>query len=93
MQIKLLLQLEPPKQEKTKIHREIEESKPSIEEEVRNAIELIDSGHDSYVEWKMLNKLARELQGRKDKRSKDLMKMIDPVLSKYGIYGVPEKGE
>ena len=74
-------------------NKSIEKPDTSIEEEVRQAIEMIDSGHDSYVEWKLLNKLARELRPRKDARSKNLMEMIDPVLQKYGMHGVEEEGE
>jgi hypothetical protein len=66
---------------------------PSIEEEVREAIDLIESGHDSYMEWKLLNKLAKELRTRKDARSKNLMEMIDPVLQKYGLHGVSEESD
>jgi hypothetical protein len=85
-----MLQTEPPAPNKNK---SIEKPDTSIEEEVRQAIEMIDSGHDSYVEWKLLNKLARELRPRKDARSKNLMEMIDPVLQKYGMHGVEEEGE
>lgn len=62
----------------------------SVEEEIRNAITAIESGHDSAVEWKVLNKFARTLRDRKDSRSIALMKMIEPVLSKYGMHGVSE---
>jgi|TARA_R110000868_G_scaffold411428_1_gene703892 Ca2+-binding EF-hand superfamily protein len=90
MKIQIMLQTEPPAPNKNK---SIEKPDTSIEEEVRQAIEMIDSGHDSYVEWKLLNKLARELRPRKDARSKNLMEMIDPVLQKYGMHGVEEEGE
>lgn len=88
MKVQIMLEMDPPAPGKSKYS---EKPSSSIEDEVRKAIELIDSGHDSYVEWKMLNKLARELRTRKDKRSKNLMEMIDPVLSKYGMHGVSEK--
>jgi hypothetical protein len=54
---------------------------------------MIESGHDSYVEWKLLNKLAKELRVRKDQKSKNLMEMIDPVLQKYGMHGVSEESD
>jgi hypothetical protein len=92
MQLKILLATEPPSKEKTK-DCACKDDLPSIEDDVREALELIDSGHDSYIEWKMINKLARELRNRKDPRSKNLMSMIDPVLQKYGMHGVEEKGE
>lgn len=90
MQLKILLSMDPPSKGTSKYP---EKEEKSVEEEVREAIEMIDSGHDSYVEWKLLNKLARELRPRKDARSKNLMSMIDPVLQKYGMHGVEEKGE
>jgi hypothetical protein len=90
MQLKIMLKMDPPSAGKCG-YPQREES--SVEEEIRKAIELIESGHDSCVEWKLLNKLARELRSRKDPRSKNLMSMIDPVLQKYGMHGVEEKGE
>ena len=90
MKIQIMLQTEPPAPNKNK---SIEKPDTSIEDEVKEAIEMIDSGHDSYVEWKLLNKLAKELRPRKDARSKNLMSMIDPVLQKYGIHGVSEESD
>lgn len=92
MKLQIMLAMEPPSKEKTQ-DCACADDLPTIEDEVREAIEMIDSGHDSYVEWKLLNKLARELRPRKDARSKNLMEMIDPVLQKYGMHGVEEKGE
>lgn len=91
MKIKVMLDLDTPSSEKTK--QAVGNEEPSVEEQVRQAIEMIDSGHDSYVEWKLLNKLAKELRLRKDARSKNLMEMIDPVLQKYGMHGVSEESD
>lgn len=91
MKIKMMLELDPPSSEKTK--QSVVDEGPTVEEQVRQAIEMIDSGHDSYVEWKLLNKLAKELRSRKDARSKNLMEMIDPVLQKYGLHGVSEESD
>jgi hypothetical protein len=91
MKIKVMLDLDTPSSEKTK--QAVANEEPSVEEQVRQAIEMIDSGHDSYVEWKLLNKLAKELRLRKDARSKNLMEMIDPVLQKYGMHGVSEESD
>lgn len=85
-----MLDMPPPEAGKSEYPTEPE---ISIEEEVREAIEKIDSGHDSYVEWKLLNKLAKELRSRKDARSKNLLEMIDPVLQKYGLHGVSEESD
>jgi hypothetical protein len=92
MQVKIMVGTEPPSKEKTK-ECACKDDLPSIEEEVREAIDLIESGHDSYMEWKLLNKLAKELRTRKDARSKNLMEMIDPVLQKYGLHGVSEESD
>lgn len=91
MKIKMMLELDPPSSEKTK--QSVVDEGPTVEEQVRQAIEMIDSGHDSYVEWKLLNKLAKELRSRNDARSKNLMEMIDPVLQKYGLHGVSEESD
>lgn len=90
MQIKIMLDMPTPEAGKSKYPAKDEKS---VEEEVREAIEKIDSGHESYVEWKLLNKLAKELRSRKDAKSKNLMEMIDPVLSKYGMHGVSEESD
>lgn len=92
MKIQVMLAMEPPSKEKTQ-GCGCEDDRTSVEEEVKQAIELIESGHDSYMEWKLLNKLATELRTRKDARSKNLMEMIDPVLQKYGLHGVSEESD
>lgn len=88
MKVKLLIDIQPPAPGKNSYP--IPDREKSVEEEVRNAIDCIESGHDSHVEWRLLNKLYNELKGRKDKRAKQLMGMIEPTLAKYGVYGVPE---
>lgn len=92
MKLQIMLDMEPPAKEKSAAYPSRDEQ-TSVEDEVKQAIEMIDSGHDSYVEWKLLNKLAKELRTRKDARSKNLMKMIDPVLQKYGLHGVSEESD
>ena len=93
MKLQIMLSMDPPSKEKTSRDYAGKDDVPSVEEEVRQAIEMIESGHDSYMEWKLLNKLAKELRTRKDARSKNLMEMIDPVLSKYGMHGVSEESD
>lgn len=92
MKIQVMLAMEPPSKEKT-AECGCEDDRTSVEEEVKQAIDLIESGHDSYTEWKLLNKLAKELRNRKDARSKNLMEMIDPILQKYGLHGVSEESD
>jgi hypothetical protein len=57
------------------------------EDKVRQAIELVDSGYCSDVEWIMLKKLYKAL-GEKSptKRIRNMMDMIKPVLAKYGYH-------
>lgn len=60
----------------------------SIEDQVRDAIECVESGYRSDVEWVLLNKLYKDLRGRKQTpRIRNLLKMIQPVLSKFGYHG------
>jgi len=82
MKLQIMLECEPPARSE---YPEPQEASP--EEQVKQAIDMIDSGHDSTVEWKLLNRLARQLRKKKDPRSKALMEMIDPVLMKYGMMG------
>lgn len=69
-------------------------SKPSIEDDVREALDCIQSGHDSLVEWKMINKLYKQLREMKPStRITNLINMMEPVMAKYGIHGTPAKDE
>jgi hypothetical protein len=79
--MKLMLKLEMPKEpgcnEKIK----------SIEDTVREAIELVDSGYCSNVEWILLNKLYEKLCCmKKTPRVQNIINMIEPVLAKYGYH-------
>lgn len=60
----------------------------SVEDKVRDALDLINSGYVSRVEWSMINKLYESIKGRKDPRSQNLIKMIEPVLAKFGYHKV-----
>lgn len=89
MKLQILLDVEPsmPKEKYP-----VEARDTSIEEDVKEAIECIESGHDSVVEWKMINKLYKELRTmKKSTRVKNLIDMIEPVMSKYGLHGVSEE--
>lgn len=88
LQIKLMVDMGPP-QEKYPVEAE---DQKTVEEEVRECIECIESGFDSHVEWKTLNGLYRELRKLpKSPRVTNLIDMIEPVMSKYGQHGVAEK--
>lgn len=88
MKLQVLIDVPDPKT--TSKYPEIPKS--SIEDEVRQAIDCIESGHDSVVEWKMINKLHKELKNmKKTPRIQNLLGMIEPVMSKYGLHGVEEE--
>ena len=89
MKLSIMLDIPVP-ETKSKNYPEPQDKQSSVEEEIRNAIDMVESGHDSAVEWKVLNKFARVLRDRKDDRSKALLKMIEPVMAKYGMAGVSE---
>lgn len=65
---------------------------PTIEEKVRDAIELIDSDHESREEWSLLNRLQGALKKLEPKTERivNLIETIAPVLAKYGMHGVED---
>ena len=89
MKIEIILTT-PPK-EKSKYPTR-EKARGSIEERVKEALDKIDSGKDSHVEWAMINRLYAALQ-KKDRtpRVDNLLKKIEPIMSKYGQHGVAAK--
>ncbi len=62
----------------------------SVEDQVRDALDCIMSGHDSKVEWKFINKVYKSLKAKKNPsdKVKNLIAMINPVLNKFGYHGV-----
>lgn len=89
--MKLNILIDMPDQQSSSKYPDIPVS--SIEDDVREALDCIESGHDSLVEWKMINKLHKELNQMKKKspRVQNLLDMMEPVMAKYGIYGVEEE--
>lgn len=66
---------------------------PSPEEQVRNAVDLVESGYCSDTEWLLLNKLYQDLCERPETpRIRNLLQMVEPVLSKYGYHGTSATG-
>ena len=89
-ELKLMLSMQLPSSEPKPEHC----SAPSIEEKVREACELVESGYNSDVEWIMLGRLFESLKKRKQTpRILNLINMIRPVLSKYGYHGVSNRTE
>lgn len=64
--------------------------RPPLEDQVREALELIESGNESRMEWILLNKIHACLKKKKklSPRGKNIVKMIEPVLAHYGYHGV-----
>lgn len=62
---------------------------PSAEEQIREALELINTGCESYVEWKMVNKAYKQLLSLpRTSKNQNLINMIEPVLAKFGYHKV-----
>ena len=61
--------------------------KESIEDQVHNMLELIDSNVDSRQEWLVINRLYESLTACKQTpRVQNLIKLIEPRLAKYGYH-------
>lgn len=78
IQIQLVLEKDKvPEKTKTNSYR-----KPSIEERVKDAICMCDSGHESREEWEFLRRVYNALMKIKkpNERHKALIKQITPTL-------------
>lgn len=71
----------------SKITKPLAEKQP-VEEQVREALDKIESGEDSHAEWLFINSVYKKLQGLKkpSKRAISIKKMIEPVLAHYGYH-------
>jgi hypothetical protein len=59
----------------------------SIEDEIRDSIQLINSYQDSSIEWRALRGLYDRLcKMPSNPRIQNLKQMIKPVLAKYGYF-------
>lgn len=67
--------------------------KPSLEQKVRDALEIVDSGHKSDVEWAYIKKVYQQLRPQRDMRSREICEMIEPILQKYDIHVAAKAGE
>jgi uncharacterized protein YqcC (DUF446 family) len=90
--LKLLIKLDMPKPGQAS--KQPPEHPPlSVEEKVRQALELIDSGYCSNVHWIMINKLYKTLKSKQSTpRIKNLIQMIEPALAKYGYHKTSSEG-
>jgi len=86
--LQLILQIDPPEQ----TIPEYTECRPSVEEKVRHAILLVDSGHESPIEWSYLIRLYEKLLTLpRSRRVTNLLETIHPVLAKFGrIEALPD---
>jgi dUTPase len=84
MSVRILVEVAPPQPEKTG-----KSCGMSVEDKVRHALQLIDSGYRSDVEWSMINRLYKSLlRAPKNERTQSLIEMIKPVLAKFGYHEV-----
>jgi hypothetical protein len=64
-----------------------EKYKPSLEEQVRCLVDLVESDRDSSQEWKTLRGFYADLLKKKETdQIRNLKNMIKPVLAKYGYH-------
>jgi hypothetical protein len=65
-----------------------EERRPSVEDKVRDCIERIDNGCGTEVDFLTLKKLKAAIQSRPKQtpRMVNLVKMIDPIMRRFGYY-------
>jgi hypothetical protein len=80
--------------ERAPVPQQPEVAPMSVEDRVRDALDCIDSGHNSNVEWVMINRLYKNLVQKrgKNKRIDNLLAMIEPVMAKYGYHKVSSEG-
>jgi len=85
---KLMLEIGMPGVERTAAAQEEPEG-PTVEERVKDALDLIDSGHESPVEWRMISRLYNSLcaLAKPSKRAINLIETMEPILAKYGHLG------
>lgn len=86
--INIMLQIGVPTPESTREEKpQAVENKKPLEDKVREMLELVDSGHESAVEFMAVKKLYSTLCCKpKTPRVENLKKMIEPVLAKYGYH-------
>ena len=81
IRISLLLQTQPPE---TSAPRP-DECKTTLEQNVKDAILMVDSHHDCPMEWDYIQRVWDKLQTIKETpRIRNLLDMIHPVMAKYG---------
>lgn len=88
--LRLMIEMqEPPKPKKEEYSR----YKIPVEDRVRDALENIDSGKESYRDWLFIKGLYDKLCSKEkpNKRVINLIKMIEPILAKYGYHHKAER--
>ena len=80
--VSVMIHQPPPKKEHHGEH------KRSVEDKVRDCIERIDNGCGTEVDFLTLKKLKAAIQSRPKQtpRMVNLVKMIDPVMKRFGYY-------
>lgn len=80
--VSVMIHQPPPKKEHHEGYR------PSVEDKVRDCIERIDNGCGTEVDFLTLKKLKAAIQSRPKQtpRMVNLVKMIDPIMKRFGYY-------
>ena len=63
----------------------------SPEDRLNRALELIDSGHESAAEWKMVRNLNNKLMRKRERgsisdRELNALQLLQPMIEKYGQF-------
>lgn len=82
MKIRLLIEQEPPKREACE---KAKAQKIPVEETIRDACDMIESGHDSRQEWNLIRNVNNHLMKKPklNKRQANILLMIQSIIDKY----------
>lgn len=86
--IKLAISLEMPSAQSEKKYEDCK--RPPMEDRIRECLENILSDRDSHEDWILVNKVYKALCEKKklSPRGKNIVKMIKPVLAKFGYHQI-----
>lgn len=87
--IRLMIELEAPKETQKEAC-----PRPTVEERVRDMVELCMDGSDNHAVHRhfiTLRKTYESLSRIDSERARNLMRMIEPVLAKYGYHSRIDK--
>lgn len=81
MKVSISIEMPKPDTEIPEVYKKV-----SVEDKIRQMLDLIDTDHSDHVDWETLRRLYNKLQSIKapSRRQKNLIDMITPVMEKYG---------